>query len=293
MDNEIKIIKNIMKNKNVKEYILGNLRSSLPSMGYSKKLIRGLIDSFENGGFKKFQQNYKEELSRIRIIDFFQKTAPPYFKKQVIPYIPKSKTILDLGCGTGILAHLLERSGKFKKIIGIDINKYSEWDKFRSEKVKLSVVLENEFNDFLRKVQPETIVLTWVLHHMTFEEQERYLKNIYSLLDEVTLVALEDSFSVNLPPEEDIGVHNSFNIFSLKEKKYIISVLDWIANRILGMKDDMPIPFAYRTLEDWQKFFEKIGFEVIKKRYIGFPRNRDVNTPQSLIVVRKVKSPTK
>jgi len=219
--------------------------------------------------------------------------VPPYFEKQVIPYIPKSKTILDLGCGTGILAHLLEKSGKFEQIVGMEIDKYSEWDKFRSEKVSFSVVREDEFNDFLRKINPEVIVLTWVLHHMTFEEQERYLKNIYSLLSKVTLVVLEDSFSIKIPPEENMGAYNSFNRLNLKEKRHIMSILDWLANRVLGMKDNIPIPFAYRTLEDWEKLFEKIGFEVIKKRYIGFPSNRDINTPQSLIVVRKVKSPTK
>ncbi|MCA9485820.1 MAG: hypothetical protein KC506_03170, partial [Nanoarchaeota archaeon] len=108
-----------------------------------------------------------------------------------------------------------------------------------------------------------------------------------SVLDNVTVVALEDSFSTELVPKEDIGVYDSFSKLSNEEKVSTMSIFDWVANRILERRDKIPIPFGYRTLEDWQALFEKIGFKVIKKIFIGFPENRDVNTPQSLIVVRK------
>lgn len=279
-------IRKMLENPKVRKYVLKNLGPSLFSIGYSESLVNDLLKSIENLEFENFQKKHKKELEKVRIIDFFQKTVPPYFRKQVIPHIPKSKTILDLGCGTGIMAHLLEKSGKFEEILGIEINEYPEWKNFKSDKVKLKVVKENAFENFLRKTKPDTIVLTWVLHHMTLEEQERYLKKIYSLLDKVTIVALEDSFSTELKPEEDRGVFDSFKNLSLEEKYSIMSILDWLANRIIGLKEDMPIPFAYRTLESWQKLCERIGFRVIEKRYIGFPENRDIDTPQSLIVVK-------
>ena len=212
---------------------------------------------------------------------------PRYFEKEVIPYIPNSSIILDIGCGTGILAHKLSETNRFDRIVGIDINEYPEWPKFSKGNVELFKIEEDKFDEFLKELKPKTIVLTWTLHHMDFDEQERYIKKISSVLDEVTIVILEDSFSEELPPEEDIGVFDSFSKLNKEDKISTISIQDWLANRILERRDEIPIPFTYRTLEEWQSFFESKGFHMVKKRFIGFPENRDVNTPQSLIVVKK------
>ncbi len=288
MNEEFKIIKRMLENKKVKSFVISNLKTSLKGIGYSKELIQDLIKEFEKYDFTGFQLRNSKELHKVNSIGFFQKIVPIYFENQVIPYVPSSKKVVDIGCGTGILAHKLAQSKRFDQIIGIDIDSYPEWDKFKERSVSFKIVKEKEFREFLKETKPETIIFTWALHHMDFKEQERYLGEIHSILDKVTIVVLEDSFSVKMRPQEDIGVYDSFNKLNLDEKNNVMSILDWTANRVLERRDKIPLPFTYRTLEDWQKLFEEIGFKLIKKRYIGFPKNRDVNTPQSIIVVSKV-----
>lgn len=66
-----------------------------------------------------------------------------------------------------------------------------------------------------------------------------------------------------------------------------MAIYDWVANRILAKREKVPMPFSYRDLEMWVSLTEKIGFTTITKRFIGFPDNRDINTPQSLLIIEK------
>jgi cyclopropane fatty-acyl-phospholipid synthase-like methyltransferase len=152
----------------------------------------------------------------------------------------------------------------------------------------LEVVQESEFLSYLEKEQPDHVAATWVFHHMEYAEQERYLSALHDALKPgATLVALEDSYSEILRPESGAGRCECFMWWSREDRHKIMGALDWIANRIFSMRTTMPVPFAYRTLEDWKKTFEDAGFTVKKTRFLGFPDNRDIHTPQSLIVARK------
>ena len=71
------------------------------------------------------------------------------------------------------------------------------------------------------------------------------------------------------------------------QRKNIMSVYDWVANRVLAQREKVPIPCAYRTLEEWSNILEKKGFKTVMQKFIGFPNDRDINSPQSLIVAEK------
>jgi ubiquinone/menaquinone biosynthesis C-methylase UbiE len=285
---EHKEILDKIANKKLYDYILSNLQSSLFSIGFSDEFIDYFVNNFSELDFEDFYNKFGEELTEIYDIGFFQKIVPKYFNKEVIPHIPESNTILDLGCGTGILIHSLSNSQKFKNLIGIDINKYPEWEQFNSPKIEFKIIAENEFEDFLKKTQPDNIILTWTLHHMDCEEQSRYLKEIFKIINTSSrLIILEDSYSEKLPPKNGKIIYNSFKELNPSERKIVMSVYDWIANRILARRKSVPIPFGYRTLEEWQNLCEGIGYKTIEKVFIGFPDKRDINTPQSFLIVEK------
>lgn len=287
MINEIKNMKFMMSNKNVSRFVIGNLKKSLASIGYSKELIEDLIQQFKKYNFKEFQRKHNKELHKVHTIGFFQKIVPEYFRKYVVPFIPKVDKILDVGCGTGILAHILSKSGKFKQIIGIDINEYPEWKEFSDSKVKFQIVKRGDFKKFLRNNNPSAIVLTWTLHHMSYNEQENYLKDIYNTVDKIRIIILEDSYSTKLDPVEDVGVYETFMKFTKEDRQKIMSVNDWIANRVLERRDKIPMPFTYRTVEEWEQFFQNMGFKVLDKKFIGSIKKRDIYNPDSLIVIEK------
>lgn len=287
IEEEKALIKEFLSDSKLKDFVVKNLKDSLKSIGYSQKTVEDLIELLDKMDIRSFQEKHSEELHEVHSIGFFQKIVPEYFGKYVVPHIPNVNKILDIGCGTGILAHVLSKSRKFKQIIGIDLNEYPEWEEFADSNTEFKIVKQEDFNRFLIDNKPDAIVMTWTLHHMKYEEQENYLKNIYDLIEKIKIITLEDAYSENLSPKSDIGVYDSFMAFDKKERNRIMSVFDWIANRVLERRDKVPIPFGYRTVEDWRKLFEKIGFKVKAEEFIGFPENRDVNTPQSLMVIEK------
>jgi len=100
------------------------------------------------------------------------------------------------------LAKLYSQEKKFEEVVGIDIQPYPEWRQYRSERVRFEVVKEEKFADFLYSEKPDAAVVTWTLHHMAFDEQERYLGYINKNLGkDAKLVVLDDSYSNELAPE--------------------------------------------------------------------------------------------
>jgi SAM-dependent methyltransferase len=270
------------------KYVRDNLSQSLTSINFSKEFVVYLLKHLANLDFPNFYKKFDYELERIYTKGFFQNIVPSYFDKNVIPNIPASNYIIDIGCGTGILAHRLIRQSRFKKIEGIDISTYPEWKLFSSEKVKFKIVPQQDFDKYLSSTPFDNVVLTWSLHHMPYDEQESYLKKLFSHLKTGgTVVILEDSYSEKLKPEFGEDIWKEFMKLSADERRKVMSFYDWIANRVLAKRYAEPIPCTYRTLEEWSKIGEKIGFKTFKTIFIGFPDNRDINTPQSLIVFRK------
>ncbi len=282
------MIGNFLTAHELHRFISDNLKESLASIGFSARLMTELVEALPNLDVEDFQKKFPAELTKVYEIEFFQKIVPHYFEQHVIPEIPASGKILDVGCGTGILIQTLFKAGKFDQLTGIDINAYSEWKSFEKTGITFKVVLEKNFSKFLDEYGPDSIVLTWALHHMQYPEQERYLKNIVSKMKNGSLlIVLEDSYSQTLTPEHGEERWKAFMALGTKDRKIAMSVYDWIANRVLAQRKYVPIPFAYRTMEEWIELCRNIGLSLKSKKFIGFPEQRDINTPQGLMVFRK------
>jgi ubiquinone/menaquinone biosynthesis C-methylase UbiE len=288
LDNYHKVLK-ILDNQDIYNFIVGNFKHSLRAVGFSKILIEDLLSNLLSLDDDFFARHGKE-LHRVETVGFFQDIVPDYFSKHVVPSIPRVKKVLDIGCGTGILAYVLSRDSRFGSVVGIDLKSYPEWKKFKGSKVRFHVVGEKEFARFVRKENPDAIVLTWTLHHMEHAEQERYLKSLHRILDHGTkIVILEDSHSTTLPPVNGTQLAKEFFKWSEKARKDIMFVYCWVANRVLAQRDKVPTPAGFRALEEWKGLFRRLGFGIEKESFIGFPDRRDINTPQSLIVIKVIK----
>jgi SAM-dependent methyltransferase len=279
----------LVSNNKLLSFVLEDLKNSLSSIGFSEDFLNDLLNDLSHLDVKEFGEKRKDELRRIYSLGFFQDIVPNYFLDYVVPMTPSSKKIVDIGCGTGILAKLYGQDSRFKEVLGIDINAYPEWDTFSNEKIRFEIVRENSFPSFIKVQKPDAVVLTWTLHHMEYAEQERYIEYIHESLESgAKVIILEDSYSTNLAPENGLELQKKFMEWDDKERKQIMSVYDWVANRVLAQRERVPIPCAYRTLEGWKDLFEKKGFNMVAQKFIGFPDNRDINTPQSLLVVKRI-----
>lgn len=274
-------------NNQLKAFLENSLQTSLHSIGFDKSLIRNLLQNLDSFNFESFKAEFFEQLDNVHEIGFYQKIVPNFYKQYVIPHIPSCNIVLDIGCGTGILAKKLSESNKFEKIVGIDLVTYPEWNIFKNEKVEYLTVSDISFTGFINNLKPDTAILTWTLHHMPYTDQQVYLSNIKKNLKKGSIVViLEDSYSENLPPKTGIDLHKQFMALSEKDRHTVMSVLDWISNRVLSRNRLCPVTFTYRTLEAWSILFEETGFEILNTEYIGFPLPKNINEPQSLFVLR-------
>lgn len=271
----------------LRKYIESSLSESLRSIGFKDSLIQDLFKCLDDFNFESFKNNYAQQLDAVHEINFYQELVPNLYNKYVIPYIPSSRVVMDIGCGNGVLAKNISESSKFDKVVGIDVVSYPEWASFKNNKLRYEVVDRSDFEQYLLKNIPDTVLLTWTLHHMEYDDQVRYLEYIRQQLKTGSvLVVLEDSYSENIYPETGIGQHSSFMKLSSEDRHTVMSVLDWISNRVLSRSRTCPVTFTYRTLEKWKDLFIKSGFEVVDSRYIGFPLPKNINVPQSLLIVK-------
>jgi ubiquinone/menaquinone biosynthesis C-methylase UbiE len=150
-------------------------------------------------------------------------------------WLKKDQSIVDVGCGTGVILRELQKLTGFESAIGCDIENYliaGIMFKKMSSKKKLP----------FKSGQFDVAMLNDVLHHMPYENQGLILK-------------------------DSLRVANEVVIFELKPT-VIGKLSDYLINKIHNPR--MNIPFTYRTVESWQKLFQKLGVKFKK---------RDVKTP--------------
>jgi len=110
-------------------------------------------------------------------------------------YIPKDAEIIDIGCGYGFMAYMLNFVSEKRKITGID---------YDSEKIELAKNC-NAKNDNVNFVcadaltyefkNCDVIILSDVLHYLTEEKQERLIKSCVEHLNPGGLMIIRDADS--------------------------------------------------------------------------------------------------
>lgn len=280
-------IRGIVFDPKLNHFIEKSITQSLSDIGYPHKLVEKLFAAIDGLGCEAYAAENAEELYQLQTVHFLGELAGKLFEKYVIPEIPGGGKIFDIGCGTGtLLKELVGRNDG--ELVGIDINAYPAWEGLRGLGIRTVEVPEKEFARFLEKELPDSVVMTWVLHHMDYAEQEEYLEIIHHVLKPGSrVVVLEDAYSEKLPPETGKNLSDDFMVLGKEDRKRAMSAFDWIANRVLAGRRDIPMPFGFRTLEEWDALFGRMGFKMIKERFLGFPADRDVNNGQSLLVVAK------
>lgn len=194
------------------------------------------------------------DLAREQAIDLYSKNNwekfLSHFKFWEEPYevvnkmLPKSGTIIELGCGEGLLTNYLAISEPKRKIVGFEL--VPERLELAKKKIKNTFYKVADITK-LKFPRADVFILFHVLHHLpSKDEQEKVLLKVKKALNKNGKLIIVD-------------VHVSFGI------RYIVA---WFADHFL-----VPWVFEkrfftrayFRKAGDWKSLLKKIGYKTKTK----------------------------
>jgi len=252
---------------------------------------------------EKFQKAWRVHLNRTYFIEY-ETLRWPYLRDYVLKDIDPNIRLgrcLDTGCGRGWLTSQLVISRLADSAMGIDAAGYeSEWKErlaqFKGPGLDFVRVPVGDFGDWTqRQAKFDTILMLYVLHHSTEYWAVTTLQMLQQVMSPVSkLIIVEDSCSTNAPAKHDrdninglwASIASSSQIYALTDAFHIQIVLDFVAVQLLANFGDVDMPCTYKKVDEWEHLFDRLGFSVQKAVYLGFPKERDIDVPQSYFVLK-------
>lgn len=113
----------------------------------------------------------------------------------LLDIIPEHESIFDIGCGSGMFLSLVATYKNPEKVYGIEID-----DKLieNAKKIFKNINVPSEFKKYNGNTLPQEInsykyiVLIDVLHHIPKQNQFPFLKNIYDMMNEESILIIKD-----------------------------------------------------------------------------------------------------
>ncbi len=134
--------------------------------------------------FNKWANSYDADIATANWGFEYYSNAIDWICYQLVHNI-KSDRIIDLGCGTGIVAERLEQLKSQTEYIGIDLS--PSMLNIAKNKIPTSTFIEADIRDYdkwIKYLDPRlncTVISTYALHHINDEEKIKLLKHIFSV----------------------------------------------------------------------------------------------------------------
>lgn len=166
----------------------------------------------------------------------------------------------------------------------------------RSKNPKVNFVVQSSLTKmpFIEK-SIDTIILSMVLHHLENKCQKDMIKNlISSLKNKGKIILIEDTYPKKINLKEYDKITKDFLKFKSRDKKRILYFYDWFGNRLMRNRDNIALFYNYRTMEEWEKIFEKYGMRVIKSEFVKINKScLDIFSPKAVMVFQKQRGKNK
>jgi 2-polyprenyl-3-methyl-5-hydroxy-6-metoxy-1,4-benzoquinol methylase len=202
----------------------------------------------------------------LTTLDIFIKEDLEYRINFISPYI-KGNSVLDIGCGSGIVLKHLQMKRHDLELHGIDpyIQTTSKGDINFS---KINLLNPNTLSPF----KGDTVLLFHVLHHIGDNDKTLldFLERVRDSCEERLLI-IEDTFieecSRNRIFNKEFGFteNSSFHKFiemDRKTQKAVLAIIDVVVNVGMFGLNHMPFPFHYKSIFEWEKLFNLNGWKT-------------------------------
>lgn len=145
-------------------------------------------------------------------------------------HLETGETVLDLGCGSQIVAEQVQRESK-AKIVGLDTLEFSKRD--------LPMVLYDGVRAPFEDRSFDVVLISFVLHHCE-DGGVSVLREAQRLASKKILL-LEDSYD-------------------RRSERIIVRLADRILNRLEDAR--IPVPYRFRPSEEWKVVFHDLGLTL-------------------------------
>jgi len=166
--------------------------------------------------------------------------------EEIERHVPKEGTVVDIGCGYGLLANFMTLKSSKRNVTGIDLSvgRIGVAQKTTDNRKRIQFKLMNVLDLQLGKYS--TVVMSDFLHHLDYESQEELLVCCYQ----------------RLPPRGFLIIEE---VDDRPLWKYWFNI---IVDRILNLGEGI----FFRNYREFQELLQRIGFEVkTKKAHKGIP----------------------
>ncbi|MFH1776839.1 MAG: methyltransferase [Candidatus Omnitrophota bacterium] len=218
----------------------------------------------------------------------YRSSQRPIMELELIQQHISSGTFVDVGGGyPGALVNAIANDPRVEKVIVTDIE-----EEYAQSQDGPTILFITHFQDniFYVPLPPiaDTILLKYVLHHINNARLKKFLQDIFRVLKPGgRVIIFEDSYSEHMPPElGNSQLIEKFSGLSNAQKTKFLRFSDWFSNRVAIGIPGIPMPFNFKSIEQWQNIFEEIGFHV-EPQYIGFLENKAHQVPLAFMVLTK------
>lgn len=141
--------------------------------------------------YKKIQRFYEDAGFIARTYNFLRFKTCPF--EAIVPLVPFSGTMVDLGCGTGLFLNLL-RIGFLRQLFGFDIDESKikvAIESLKGDKninFKIADISKNEFNP----PRAKCITLMDILYYLDTNGKKEILKKCFAALDDNGILLIKD-----------------------------------------------------------------------------------------------------
>ncbi len=289
----LRVLLNESLRKNIKERLENYWKEAGLPYQWIETILKILskYDYNEDLAIKKIRKKFPS-ISNKNSVDYSKKLKD--FRKIKTKNLAKrikndvaGRLITDVGGRTDdFIEQILILNKKIEKAYVTDLCSFTT----RSKNPKINFVVQSSSTKIpFNEKSIDTIIFSMVLHHLNKKQQKEMINNSISYLKKNgIIIIIEDTFPEKINAKGYDKITQNFLKFNVHDKKRILSFYDWFGNKLMRNRDNIPLFYNYKTMEEWKKLFEGYGIKQIKSEFIKWDKsNPDLFPPKAIIVFQK------
>ncbi|MGA2091608.1 MAG: methyltransferase domain-containing protein, partial [Endomicrobiales bacterium] len=209
--------------------------------------------------------------------------------------LPPGALVLDVGAGNNALGKTILTHQPTLHVTGTDIIDYHDQTPVPNLRF---IKMDSQTHIPLPDQQADVIVCNAIAHHVAPEIMDSFLSEMSRLLKPGgKIILIENTFSPTLLANEhaDQDINEEFGELVRQHGPEFANAYfafnDWYTNIVIQEIEGIPLPYNFKSIEEWDQLLGDHGFISDTKNHFGFPRYSLHKPSIGIIVMKKPESP--